>query len=122
VALEDDLAIRMRGALLGLVSAALFLGDGVFLKGRRLRHELMRYLPHSDLDPARLSVGVAAVGVDLAAVSAAVALCAPTDAWLFHNAFGDILVAMVLIQFAIAHAWRTPTQSADQRRGSPSPT
>jgi hypothetical protein len=55
---QDDMAVKMRGTILGVISAVLFLGDGLF-GGNRLGKGLARYLPYSDMDPGRLAIGMA---------------------------------------------------------------
>lgn len=105
--LEDDTAIKLRNALLGLIGAALFLGDGLFLEGRKLGRRMMCYVPYNDLNPARLAIAISGLGTALAVVSASVALFASTEVWLYYNLFGDFLLAVLLFQFVLAYARRS---------------
>lgn len=104
LAFQDDMMVKLRGVLLGLISASLFLGDGLLLRGRRLGAGLARYVPFTDLDPRRLSIGMGVLGLVLAATSWAAARFLTTDLWLYYTTFGDILLVMVLGQFAFAYA------------------
>lgn len=97
LAFQDDMAVKMRTTIVGLISAAFFLSDGFFLKGGRLGKGLMRYLPFSDIDPARLAIGMGAVGLIMAALNYGVAKVASTDFWLFYTTFLDFVLVMVLV-------------------------
>ena len=65
IAFQDDWAVKMRSTILGVISAILFLGDGL-LGGNRLGRGLSRYLPYSDLDPGRLALGMGLLGLVMA--------------------------------------------------------
>ena len=54
--------VKMRSTIVGLISAALFLGDGL-LGGNRLGRGMARYLPYNDIDPGRLALGVGLLGL-----------------------------------------------------------
>ncbi len=105
IAFEDDLAVKMRSTIVGLVSAAAFLGDGL-LGGRRLGRGLSRYVPYTDIDPARLAIGVGLSGLVMAALNSGVAIAASTDIWLFYTTFVDFLLIAVLMMFVFRYARR----------------
>jgi intracellular septation protein A len=104
LAFQDDMAVKLRGVILGTISAIFFLTDGLVLKGRRLGRGMMRYIPYNDIDPRRLSIGMGVLGLALALVNLAAARLLSTDAWLYYTTFGDILLFMVLVQFAFRYA------------------
>ncbi len=116
IAFQDDMAVKMRSTILGLVSAALFLGDGL-LGGNRLGRGLTRYLPYSDIDPARLALGMGLLGLVMAGLNYLVARLASTDVWLFYTTFVDffLVMLMVLLVFRFARGrmfprgYRAPT-------------
>lgn len=103
LAFQDDMAVKMRSTIVGLISAAMFLGDGL-LGGNRLGKAFARYVPYNDIDPARLALGMGIMGVVTAALNYAVARLTSTDVWLFYTTFGDfvLIVGMVLIVFSFA--------------------
>jgi intracellular septation protein A len=103
IAFQDDLAVKMRSTIVGIISAAFFLSDGLF-GGRWLGRGLSRYLPYNDIDPARLALGMGVVGLGMAGLNYLVATRMSTDFWLFYSTFLDfflvILLIMVVFQFA----------------------
>ena len=103
IAFQDDMAIKMRGTIVGAISAVLFLGDGM-LGGNRLGKAMARYLPYNDLDPGRLALGMGVLGLAMAGLNYAVALFASTDAWLFYTTFVDFFLVLVLIYAVLGFA------------------
>jgi len=100
---QDDTAIKMRSTIVGVISSVLFLGDGL-LGGNRLGKALTRYLPYNDIDPARLAIGMGALGLVMAGLNYAVAMLASTDGWLFYSTFVDffLMMGLVLLVFRFA--------------------
>jgi intracellular septation protein A len=100
---QDDWAIKMRGTIVGTISAVLFLGDGL-LGGNRLGKGLTRYLPYTDIDPGRLATGMGVLGLVMAGLNYLVATIATTDVWLFYTTFVDffLVMALVLLVFRFA--------------------
>jgi intracellular septation protein A len=111
LAFQDDLAVKMRGVILGTIGAILFLGDGLLLKGRRLGAGMARYIPYSDIDPRRLAIGMGLLGLVMALINLAAAQWLSTDLWLYYTTFGDILLFAILVQFVFKYA-RDPALSA----------
>jgi intracellular septation protein A len=103
LAFQDDMAIKMRGTIVGSISAVLFLGDGL-LGGNRLGKALARYLPYSDIDPGRLAIGMGVLGLVMAGLNYAVARLASTDVWLFYTTFVDFFLVMLMIFAVFAFA------------------
>lgn len=103
LAFEDEMIIKMRTSIVGVLSAVLFLGDGL-LGGNRLGKALSRYLPYNDLDPGRLAIGMGVLGLVMAALNYVVALFASTDVWLFYTTFVDFFLAMLMILLVFRYA------------------
>jgi intracellular septation protein A len=103
LAFQDDMAVKMRGTIVGSISAVLFLGDGL-LGGNRLGKALVRYLPYNDIDPGRLAVGMGVLGLVMAGLNYAVAKLASTDIWLFYTTFVDFFLVMLLILVVFSFA------------------
>lgn len=118
LAFQDEMMVKMRSTIVGLVSAALFLGDGL-LGGNRLGRGMARYLPYNDIDPGRLALGVGLLGLVMAGLNYAVAELTSTDVWLFYTTFVDLFLAMamILIVFSFARGrllprgYRRPSKS-----------
>jgi intracellular septation protein A len=102
-AFQDDDMVKMRSTILGLLTAGLFLADGLF-GGRFLGKRLVRYMPHPDTSASRLALGLGLLGVFMATMNYAVANLVSTDTWLFYTTFLDMPLAMglgfVVIKFA----------------------
>ena len=96
---QDDMAVKMRTTIVGLISSTLFLVDGLF-GGNRLGKGLARYLPYKDIDPGRLGIGMGVLGLIMAGLNYGVAKLASTDVWLFYSTFVDFILVMVLV-FAV---------------------
>jgi intracellular septation protein A len=94
-AFQDDDMVKMRSTILGLLTAGLFLADGLF-GGRFLGKRLVRYMPHPDTSAARLALGLGLLGVFMAAMNYAVAKLFSTDTWLFYTTFLDTALAIGL--------------------------
>jgi intracellular septation protein A len=103
LAFQDDMMVKMRSTIVGLVSAALFLGDGL-LGGNRLGRGMARYLPYSDIDPGRLAFGVGLLGLVMAGLNYGVARLTSTDVWLFYTTFVDFFLAAVMVLAVFSYA------------------
>jgi intracellular septation protein A len=103
LAFQDDMAVKMRSTVIGLVSAALFLGDGL-LGGNRLGRGVARYLPYADIDAGRLALGIGLLGLAMAGLNYVVAKLTSTDFWLFYTTFVDFFLVMVLVLVVFAFA------------------
>jgi intracellular septation protein A len=103
LAFQDDMAVKMRTSIVGVISAVLFLGDGL-LGGNRLGKGLSRYLPYSDIDPGRLALGMGLAGLVMAALNYVVATTVSTSMWLFYTTFVDFVLMMGLIILVFRYA------------------
>jgi intracellular septation protein A len=103
IAFQDDMAVKMRSTIVGLVSATLFLGDGL-LGGNRLGRGLTRYLPYKDIDASRLAIGMGVLGLVMAGLNYLVAIVASTDVWLFYSTFVDFFLVMLMVLVVFQYA------------------
>lgn len=112
VVFQDDMAVKMRGTIVGSISALLFLGDGL-LGGNRLGKALTRYLPYNDVMPGRLAFGMGVLGLIMAGLNYLVAAIASTDVWLFYTTFVDFFLVIVLAMavFSFARGKLLPPRS-----------
>jgi len=94
---DDPVWVQLRGTVVGLIAAGLFLGDAMLFRGRLLAGALARYMPYGDLDPRRLGIGMGASGAAMALLNLAVTRGASQDFWLVYSTFIDIPVTMVLL-------------------------
>lgn len=96
---QDENIIKMKGTWLGLLTGALFLGDGLLRQGRYFGRRLARYLLQP-VSEQRLAIGLGLLGAALALLNWGVARVFSTDVWLAYTTFGDIVLSMVLF-FAV---------------------
>jgi intracellular septation protein A len=106
LAFEDDEIIKQRSTIVGLIGAACFLFDGLLLKGRKLGAGLDRYLAYTDIDHARLSIGMGLTGLVMAGGNFVVARLFSDDVWLVYTTFLDLPLSMVLILATVSWARR----------------
>jgi intracellular septation protein A len=99
---EDDTIIKMKSTILGLIAASIFLTDGM-VGGKWLGKGLGRYLPYTDVNPARLAISMGIVGIIMAGLNWIVVKVASTDVWLFYTTFLDIFIVVSL--FFVALKW-----------------
>ncbi len=109
---QDDMAVKMRTTIVGLVSATLFIGDGLF-GGNRLGKGLARYLPYNDIVPGRLAVGIGLLGLVMAGLNYGVAKLASTNVWLFYTTFVDFVLVMALMVMVLRFARLKPLLGAN---------
>ena len=106
---QSDEAVKYRTTVIGLISAGLFLIDGL-RGGNGLAVRLMNYLPYRGIDAGRLGIGMGLMSGVLAVLNLVVALYTSTDVWLFYSTFADFVVSMALIlivfQYAQGKMWR----------------
>jgi intracellular septation protein A len=100
---QSDEAVKYRTTVVGLISATLFLTDGL-TGGQRLGARLKRYLPYNDIDAQRLALGMGTMGLVMAGLNQAVAMLASTDVWLYYSTFFDFAIAILLIYFVFQYA------------------
>lgn len=108
---ESDLAIQLKGTLLGGAVAVAYAVDAA-VGGHWLGRRLTLYLAYNDLDEQRLAVGMSGVGAALAGLNAAFAIGASREAWLMYSAWGDTVASMALAGVAVQRARRS--RSHDQ--------
>ncbi len=99
LAFQDDWAVKMKSTVLGLLTAALFLGDGALNRGRYFGQRMARYLMQP-VDLPRLSLGMGVLGLVMASLNYGVATWFSTDLWLTYSTFGDTVLVMLLF-FAV---------------------
>jgi intracellular septation protein A len=100
---QDEMAIKLRGTIIGSITAVLFMADGA-LGGNRLGKGLARYLPYTDIDTGRLALGMGVLGLVMAGLNYLVAEYTSTDVWLFYTTFVDffLVAGLVLLVFRFA--------------------
>lgn len=101
LAFQSDLAVKLRGTVIGLIGAIAFLIDGA-LGGRYLGKRLVGYIETLLRVPqARAAMAMGAAGVAIAGVDLAAAFLLSQDQWLVYNAALDGLIAAPIVFAAL---------------------
>jgi intracellular septation protein A len=110
LALQDDYWVQMKGTVLGLLTASLFMIDGLLRRGAYFGARIERYMPlplHHD----RIAIGMSLVGVVMAVANYYVANHFTEDFWLTWTTFLDWPLSMALFYAVIFWARK---RSADE--------
>jgi intracellular septation protein A len=102
---ESDLAIQLKGTVIGGAVAVAYAVDAMF-DGRWLGRRLTLYLAYNDIDERRLAIGMFGVGAALAGLNTAFALGTSREAWLMYTSWGDTIASMALAGIAVQRARR----------------
>jgi intracellular septation protein A len=100
LALQDDYWVQMKGTVLGLLTASLFMVDGLLRRGAYFGARIERYMPlplHHD----RIAIGMSLVGVVMALANYYVANHFTEDFWLTWTTFLDLPLSMALFYAVI---------------------
>jgi intracellular septation protein A len=99
--LQDDLAIKLRGSIMGLIGASFmaidWLNDGRYLGRRFARY----FYVFGAIDPKRASLAVCASGLLIVAIDTPLAFLLTTEQWIWYNAFLDSLIAIPIVMGAM---------------------
>lgn len=102
---ESDLAIQLKGTVIGGAVAIAYAVDALF-GGRWLGRRLTMYLAYNDLDERRLAAGMFGVGAALAGLNTVFVIGASRETWLMYTAWGDTVASMALAGIAVQRARR----------------
>ncbi len=108
LALQDDYWVQMKGTVLGLFTASIFMIDGVFRQGAYFGARLERYMP-LPIHHNRIAVGMSGLGVVMALANYFVAENCSEDFWLTWTTFLDTPLSIGLFYAIIFWARKTPT-------------
>ncbi len=115
VAFQDDLAVKLRGSFMGVVTAVLTLIDAAN-DGRYLGARFARYFAgFGRLNPRKASLAVAASAAVIVAIDTPLAFILTTDQWIWYNAFLDSLISIPIVIAAMwfARERRSPGAETD---------
>ena len=110
LALQDDYWVQMKGTVLGLLTASLFMIDGLLRRGAYFGARIERYMP-LQLHHDRIAIGMSLVGVVMAVANYYVANHFTEDFWLTWTTFLDLPLSMALFYAVIFWARK---RSADE--------
>ena len=108
LALQDDYWVQMKGTVLGLFTASIFMIDGVFRQGAYFGARIERYMP-LPLHHNRIAVGMSGLGMLMAFANYYVAENFSEDFWLTWTTFLDMPLSIGLFYAIIFWARKKPT-------------
>jgi intracellular septation protein A len=107
LALQDDYWVQMKSSVLGLLTASVFMIDGLFRKGAYFGARIERYMPLA-LHHGRIAVGMSVVGIAMAGANYLAANHFSEDFWLTYTTFLDLPLGMALFYAVLFWARRKP--------------
>jgi len=111
LALQDDYWVQMKGTVLGLLTASVFMVDGVLRQGAYFGARMERYMP-LPLHHNRIAVGMSGLGIVMALANYYVAENFSEDFWLTWTTFLDMPLSIGLFYAIIFWARKKPTGPA----------
>ena len=111
LALQDDYWVQMKGTVLGLLTASIFMIDGVFRRGAYFGARIERYMP-LPLHHNRIAIGMSALGMVMAFANYYVAENFSEDFWLTWTTFLDMPLSIGLFYAIIFWARKKSTDLA----------
>ena len=111
LALQDDYWVQMKGTVLGLFTASIFMIDGVFRQGAYFGARIERYMP-LPLHHNRIAIGMSGLGMTMAFANYYVAENFSEDFWLTWTTFLDMPLSIGLFYAIIFWARKKSTDPA----------
>jgi len=109
---QDDLFIKLKGSLMGLIGASFAFGDAIFNNGNYLGARLAMYIEGLfKLNPRRAAFAMGGSSLGVIAVDTPLAFTLTTDQWVWYNAFLDGIIGMVIFFTAIYFAREKPNET-----------
>ncbi len=95
LAFQDDYWVQMKSTVLGLLTAMVFMIDGLLRKGAYFGVRIERYLPFG-VHHGRIAIGMSLAGIVMALSNYLVAQHFTEDFWLTYTTFLDIPLSITL--------------------------
>ena len=110
LAFQDDYWVQMKSTILGLLTASVFMADGLLRKGAYFGGRIERYMP-MPLHHDRIAIGISLTGIIMAGANYLVAENFSEDFWLTWTTFLDLPVGMALFYSVVYWARKKPTDT-----------
>ncbi len=108
---RDEAIIQHRTTAMGVLTAAIFLSDGLIWQGRKLGARMGRYFAF-DLDVQRLALGMGGLSLFGALANVIAVRLLSQDAWLVYSTFLDLPMFMVLFFLMLNWVRKGPRAAA----------
>lgn len=94
---QDERMVQLKGTIIGSLVALLILGDALFNRGRYFGARVARYVQGAAVDPQRMALGIALMGLAMAGLNLLATEVLSKDHWLVYTTFVDAPLAMLLM-------------------------
>lgn len=108
---RDEAIIQHRTTVMGVLTAAIFLSDGLIWQGRKLGARMGRYFAF-DLDVQRLALGMGGLSLFGALANVIAVRLLSQDAWLVYSTFLDLPMFMILFFLMLNWVRKGPRAAA----------
>lgn len=108
---RNDEIIQHRTTIMGLLTASIFLSDGLIWRGRKLGVRMGRYFAF-DLDVQRLAIGMGGLSLFGAMANVIAVRLLSQDAWLVYSTFLDLPMFMILFFLLLNWVRKGPRAAA----------
>lgn len=89
LAFQSEFMVQMKSTILGVATALLFFGDGLFRGGAYFGERMQRYMP-APVSVSRMAMGLGFLGLFMAGANYLVATLFSEDFWLTYTTFLDM--------------------------------
>jgi intracellular septation protein A len=94
---QDERMVQLKGTIIGSLVALLILGDALLNRGRYFGARVARYVQGAAVDPQRMALGIALMGLAMAGLNLLATAVLSKDHWLVYTTFVDAPLAMLLM-------------------------
>ena len=94
---QDERMVQLKGSILGTLVAVVILADALANRGRYFGARMARYVIGTPVDPQRLAMGVAVMGLCMAGFNLLATHLLSKDHWLVYTTFIDAPLAVLLM-------------------------
>jgi intracellular septation protein A len=94
---QDERMVQLKGSILGTLVAVVILVDALANRGRYFGARIARYVIGMAVDPQRLAIGVAVMGLTMAGLNLLATHLLSKDNWLIYTTFIDAPLAVLLM-------------------------
>ncbi|MFC3031006.1 septation protein IspZ [Pseudoalteromonas fenneropenaei] len=110
---QSEYLVQLKGTILGIISASIFLSDGIFRQGRYFGPRFTRYLS-APVAHQYFVIGMGLIGVWMAGANYLAATYLSEDAWLTYDTFFDMPISLLLFFILLWKAGKKVTDSPNE--------
>jgi intracellular septation protein A len=99
---QSEYLVQLKGTFLGLLSASVLIIDGIFNQGGYFGARFQRYI-NSPIQPKYFVLGLALIGIFMAALNYSIASQLTEDQWLTYDTFVETPIYFVMFFMLV---WR----------------